>query len=336
MLTLLGLAAPGCKSDPAPSSDESSSSSTTGEPPPIPCDDDMPCPEESQSCLVGLCFDGDGPTIEITSPINEQQLDWTEGAPTQAVTIVISGKDFNLVAAADDPDSARGSGQVVLTLDNFEVAVIESGDLGEGISVTVDSAALAGAHRLHAFARLSDGTAYDNPESTFDSLFWFNDGKPHVAFNSPLPGQRFLPGAQQIEITLATINFAFSQASAEIEPGRAGIGHIYVDQNFPACANDEACAAGYIGVLSPMSMTSHVTAAIDIPTANGAKTKLTAHLARTDHSPYCVDDAEPCVPVFETITIGRLEPPPEDETSSGGGADTTTTTGGGATGSTGE
>ncbi len=336
MLVVAGLALAACKnSDPPASDTTSSSSSTTGEPPPIPCDDDEPCPEEGQSCLVGLCYDGQGPTVSIESPIDQQQLPWEETLPTQPVTVTVKGKSLTLVSPGDDPDSERGSGQVALTLDNFEVAVVESGDLKAGIPIEVETAAIAGAHRLRAYARLSDETPYDNAESSFNSLFWFDDGLPHVAFNSPIPGEKFLPGAQQIEVTVGVINFSLAPASGAPMPGRIGHAHIFVDQDFPACALDEECSQNYVAVLSAPEEDYEVSGPVMIPSANGAKTKITALLVRTDHSPFCVDDSDPCVPVFETVTIGRMEPM-EESTSSSGGADTSGGTGGGTgTGSTG-
>lgn len=338
LVALVCVAVPGCK-DPAPSNAETtSSSSTTGEPPPTPCDDDMPCAEEGEICLNELCYDGKAPTITIDSPVDQQQLPWDAANATQPVTVTVKGSGLTLVAAADNPEPVNGEGQVVLTLDNFEVAVIESGDLKAGIPIEVETDALAGAHRLRAFARLSNETPYDNPEASFGSLFWFDDGLPHVAFNSPIPGEKFPIGAQQIEVSVGVINFSLSPAAAgEPLPGRTGIVLMHEDQNFPACAEMEECRDGEaIDVLAPMVETYEFTKAVMIHSASGAKTKLTALLARSDRSPYCIDDADPCVPVFETITIGRMDPVEEPETTSGadstgagtGGTGTGTGTGG--------
>ncbi|HWB79364.1 MAG TPA: hypothetical protein VG755_30590 [Nannocystaceae bacterium] len=332
-VALVCVAVPSCK-DPAPSNAETtSSSSTTGEPPPTPCDREMPCAEEGEMCLNGFCYDGPAPTISIESPIDQQQLPWDAASMTQPVTVTVKGSGLTLVAAADNPTAVNGEGQVVLTLDNFEVAVIESGDLEAGIPIEVETDALAGAHRLRAFMRQSDETPYDNPESSFNSLFWFDDGLPHVAFNSPLPGEKFPIGAQVIEVTIGTINFELAPAAGTPDPGRKGHAHIFVDQEFPACALDPECHDNaYVKVLAPTTSDYEVTGPVDIPSATGAKTKVTALLVRTDHTQYCMDDLDPCVPVFETITIGRMDPVEEPETSSGGADSTGAGTGGTGTG----
>ena len=334
-LALVCVVVPGCGKDHTMAAETTSSSSTTGEPPPEPCDHDTPCADDAQLCLNGFCYDGPPPTVTITSPVDQMQLPWDAASMTQPVTVTVQGSGLTLVAAADNPEAVNGSGQVVLTLDNFVVATIESGDLEAGIPIEVETDALAGAHRLHAFAQQSDGTAYDNPESSFNSLFWFDDGLPHVAFDAPLPGEKFTTGGQQIQVKVGVINFSLSPAAGEALPGKTGIVLMHEDQMFPACAADEACRdAGAIDVLAPMQETYEVTKAVMIHDASGAKTKLTALLARTDRSPYCLNDADPCVPVYETITIGRMDPV-EDPSTTSGGADTTgtgtgtgTTTGG--------
>lgn len=333
LVALVCAAVPGCNKTDTPAADTTSSSSTTGEPPPTPCDHDNPCADEGEICLNEFCYDGKAPTITIESPIDQQQLPWDAASMTQPVTVTVKGSGLTLVAAADNPEAVNGEGQVVLTLDNFEVAVIESGDLKAGIPIEVETDALAGAHRLRAFARLSDETPYDNPEASYNSLFWFDDGLPHVAFNSPLPGEKYTTGAQTIEVTIGTINFELAPASGSPDPGRKGHAHIFVDQQFPACALDPVCHDGaYVKVLAPTTSDYEVTGPVDIPTASGAKTKVTALLVRTDHSQYCMDDADPCVPVFETITIGRMDPVEEPETSSGGADSTGAATGGTGTG----
>jgi hypothetical protein len=165
-------------------------------------------------------------------------------------------------------------------------------------------------------------------------LFWFDDGQPHVAFDSPLPGEKFTTGGQQIEIKVGVINFSLSPAAGTPLPGKTGIVLIHEDKMFPDCAADEACRdAGAIDAIAPITEDYEATKAVMIHDASGAKTKLTALLARTDRSPYCLNDADPCVPVYETITIGRMDPVEDPSTTTGAdttgtGTGTGTTTGG--------
>ncbi|MFO0632345.1 MAG: hypothetical protein U0168_05795 [Nannocystaceae bacterium] len=320
----------GACSSPPPPQDGGSSSSTTGEPP-IPCAEDMPCPGE-MVCLVGQCADA-APAVEIVSPEFEQKVDWSQGAGTSTVTVTVRAPGLTLVDPTMDPNSTRGQGQIAVLLDGVEVASVASGDAEAGVPVDIAVPSVAGGHRLRAVARLSDGRDYDNPEAIARSMFWFDDGVPRVTFVSPVPGDQFTTSGQKLDVTVAVLNFTLVPAASTAEPGPVGIVHVLEDVEFPACAEDPMCLSQYIGVVNPaQGMVTSATVTVNISNAQPGKGHLTAHLATTNHELYCPDD--PCVPVFETIAIGRFDPDATTggDSSGGGEAGGGTTTGGGTTG----
>lgn len=329
-LLLPGLLA-ACGND-APASDESS---TTGEPPPIPCDTENPCPDpETMVCLVGLCHEGIAPNLEIVSPEQEELVSWTPGDTTQvAVTIRVEG--FQIVSPEIDPTNVRAAGHVILELDGTEVAMITEGNAADGVTVMVPAAATAGGHRLGAHLRLSDGTPYDNPEASRRRFFWFDDGEPRIGFVTPWDGDEFTLGMQPVESTFAVINFELQPASDVQVPGAVGIVHAFIDAKFPECGVDPDCAADYRDAIAPENAGTRVTGPI-LMTADDddGKTRLTGHLAHTDHEPYCGADPAMCVATFDEVRLVRTaNAPPEEETTGGaeetsGGADTGTTTSG--------
>jgi hypothetical protein len=317
-----------CKND-APAD----GSSTTGDPAPIPCDADNPCPDpETMVCLVGQCHEGIAPNLEIVSPAQEESVAWTQGGETSDVAVTIRVDGFQIVPPEIDPTNVRAAGHVILELDGVEVAMITEGDAAEGVTVTVPAAATAGGHRLGAHLRLSDGTPYDNPEASRRRFFWFANGEPQIAFVTPWPGDTLTLGQQQVASTFAVLGFELQPASDMQVPGATGIVHAFIDQSFPACGVDEDCAADYSDVLAPENPGMRVTGDILVPADDGdGKTRLTGHLAHTDHEPYCGDDAAMCTAYFDSITLTRSAMlPPEEETTGGAGD----TTGGAETGAT--
>lgn len=321
------------------STSSSSSSSSGGEPEPISCNPDEPCPED-MTCLVSICYAGEPPKVRFTAPENAAVVDWDAGSPTTVVSVTIEGDNLELVPEDEDPDSLRGRGQIVLALDGTDITSLDSGDLGQGISLEIELPSVGGAHRLHAEARLTDGRVYDNPGAYDDVLFWFDDGEVRVAFNYPAPDEKLTDEAQSLQVEIATLNFDLSPAGASPQPGDVGIAHVYLNEQFPDCAADPGCAAGYAAVLSSPSPSNSASASVNLTKTSSPTTDLTVLLVRTDHSPYC-DSAspDPCGAVFDTVTVQRIDPdaPPPSTTgndtgpseSSGGGADTTT--GGGTT-----
>lgn len=308
----------GCGS-PAPSNDTdgaSSTSTTTGDPV-VPCNDDMPCPGE-MVCLVEQCAD-EAPEVEIVTPEAEAKLAWNAGAPVP-VSVTVKATGLTLVDPATDPDSKRGQGQIAVLLDGVEVALVSSGDAAAGVPVELTADAVAGGHRLRIEARLSDGTQYDNPGASARSLFWLDDGKPHVAFVTPVPGDTYSIRAQKVDVEIAAINFDFVPASAEAQPGEVGFAHVIEDVDFPECAADPMCLAGYIVAVVPKSgPASSATATMNISNAGVGKGHFLVHLVKSDHELYCVDGSDPCEPVWDRITVGRYDPDAGAGDSSSGG-----------------
>lgn len=319
-----------CKND-APAD----GSSTTGDPAPIPCSDDDPCPDpETMVCLVGQCHEGIAPNLEIVSPAQEESVSWTPGGETSDVAVTIRVDGFQIVPPEIDPTNVRAAGHVILELDGVEVAMITEGDAADGVTVTVPAAAVAGGHRLGAHLRLSDGTPYDNPEASRRRFFWFANGEPQVAFVTPWPGDTITLGQQQVASTFAVLGFELQPASDVQVPGAVGIVHAFIDQSFPACGEDPDCAADYSDVLAPENPGMRVTGDILVPPDDGSgNTRLTGHLAHTDHEAYCGDDPAMCTAYFDSVTINRSAAPPAGGDTTGdavdttGGADTGTTSG---------
>ncbi len=329
VVTLTALIACGKAGGSSEEGSSSSSSSSGGEPEPIPCSSDEPCPED-HVCLVSVCYAGEAPTVAFATPQNAEVVPWDSAAPTTVISVMIEGENLELVPEDEDPDSLRGRGQVVLALDGTDIYSIDSGDLGQGIGVDIELPSTGGAHRLHAEARLTDGRVYDNRGAYDDVLFWFDDGEVRVAFNYPAPKEKLTNAKQSLQVEVATLNFQLVPAGASAEPGDVGIAHVYLDQDFPACAADAACAAGYSAVLSSPQPSPTASASLNLPATSNAETTLTVLLARTDHSPYCASGgADPCGAVYDEVTVQRIDPdgsPPATTSggeSSGGGADST-------------
>jgi hypothetical protein len=307
----------GCGS-PAPSNDTDASStgtSTTGDPV-VPCSDDMPCPGE-MVCLVEQCADA-APEVEIVTPEAEAKLQWSADAAVP-VTVTVRATGLTLVDPTTDPNSKRGQGQIAVLLDGVEVALVSSGDAEAGVPVEVSAAAVAGAHRLRIEARLSDGTEYDNPGASARSLFWLDDGEPHVAFVTPVPGDTYSIRAQKVDVEVAAINFDFVPASAEAQAGDVGFAHVIEDVEFPDCAADPMCLAGYIVAVVPTTgPASSASGTMNISNSGVGKGYFVVHLVKSNHDLYCANGSDPCVPVWDRITVGRYDPDAGTGDSSGG------------------
>jgi hypothetical protein len=304
---LVAIALCACGGESPSTGDETSSS--TGAPEPIPCGADLPCPDpETQVCLVEVCHDGGTPELSIDSPEQEMSASWTQGGATTELSVTLSIANFQIVDPSINPDSVRGAGHVVLTLDGIEVAQIMEGD-ASSVTVMVQAEAAPGGHRLEAQLHLSNGTPYDNPESNVRRFFWFDAGEPHVAIVSPWSGDEFTTGEQPVETRISVLNFQLAPASGTAAPGAVGLGHAFLDADFPACGGDAACAMAYNGVIAPANMDTNALAAIGLPNAEpGDETSLVVHLAQTDHEPYCGEGSGACPPVWDEVTLPRIAP----------------------------
>ena len=87
----------------------------------FPCATADECPD-GQSCVVGKCYSGDAPTLDVVTPEDEQAVDWTPGGDDVEVAVKIGGSNLELVDPASDADSQFGSGQVVFVSSDAAVA----------------------------------------------------------------------------------------------------------------------------------------------------------------------------------------------------------------------
>jgi hypothetical protein len=281
----------------------------------FPCETADECPDE-QACVVGKCYAGNAPTVEIVTPEDEQAVPWTPGAEDIEVSVKIGGSNLELVDPASDADSVFGRGQIVLFVDEREVETLTFGSLASGVPTTVLVAPTPGAHRIRAEARFSDGKGYDNVEAVASRVFWFDDGNPWIAFKTPLPNQRFSFEEISIDVTVAVLNFEIVPAVGNTTQEGRGHAHLLFNKVFPDCEFDAVCRQDYIKVLAPLppseSLTS-VTVESTIPSsAAGAPTTLTAAISEINHTTF-LNAADQ--PVWDTIPIVRIEAPaPEPDT----------------------
>lgn len=324
VLGILGTACGGGKAD-------GSGSSTTGDMPPVPCDEETPCPDPDV-CVVGLCYGGPLPMLEILTPEDEELVEWNNDADTTDVSVTIQGSGLTLVPKDMDPDSTRGSGQIAIWIDGADAVLIDEGDLAAGITVAVPVPTDAGGHRVRAEARISDGSPYGTEGSVARRFFWFDDGRERVGFKAPFENEVHPNHQIEVAVELAALHFQFAPATVDPEPGAVGIAHILLNKSFPACNDDDACLNDFVGVLSPTNeVTSHMSGPITLPKTNALSTDVAAILTKTNHDAYCGEGPDACTAVWDSVLLYRLDPNASDT----GGADTTGG-GGTTTGSTGE
>ena len=283
----------------------------------FPCESADECPD-GQACIVGKCYAGEPPTVEIVTPEDVQAFPLLGGpAERMDLAIKVSGSNLELVDAATDPDSEFGRGQVVVFVDDMEVAELTAGSLASGVDLMTTVANTPGPHRVRAEARFSNGQSYDNPEAIGSRLFFIDDGNAWVGFKEPIPNQRFSFEELDLDVTIAVINFTIIPAIGDDVAG-SGHAHLLYNKEFPMCAMDFGCRNDYIEVLAPPAgsePTNSVTVRTSISSsAAGADTVLTALLSTVKHGEYLNNDGQP---VFETIPIIRINAPAPDDPDTG-------------------
>jgi hypothetical protein len=253
------------------------------------------------------------PEPETAFPVADQPV---------MVTVQVGGDSLRLVDPGSDPGSEFGQGNVVLYLDGVEIAVLAAGDLTTGVPIEVPVPPIPGAHRLVAKARLSNNTFYDNEGSEARQLFWLNDGKPHVGFIHPYPGDVFSLEPALIPFTIAALNYDFVKPNPSVNesPGQ-GHAHVHYNHDYPGCAFDNACDNLYVGVVAPEGPQSSATSALTIPASAAGEAKLTAALQQINHFKFLDEDGQP---VWEDIIILRdaaTAPPPDPASGGESGTD---------------
>jgi hypothetical protein len=266
-----------------------------------PCEATEDCPPD-QTCVAGACSLEPPPELYILSPELEHAFR-VQGDPV-IITVAVSGEHLSLVDPSSDPNAEFGRGNVVLYLDGQEVAVLSAGDLETGVAVEVSVPPVSGAHRLVAKARFSNDTFYDNEGGEARQFFWLDDGKPHVGFIHPFPGDVYGLESTEVPFTVAALNFSF--VTPEPSNSRPGHGHAHVHYNrtFPACAFDYACHGLYMGVIAPENPASSATSVATMAASVPGEAKLTASLEEINHFAYLDEDGQP---VWEDISIQRAD-----------------------------
>ena len=245
------------------------------------CEISLDCPGV-QNCLQGTCEMAELPRVEILSPEDGDALGHGR---EHTINISIATTDLALRSLDESDQAVPGEGHLVVFVDEQEVGVIDRGDAGEVVQLSASVADEPGAHRIRVQARLNDGTDYDNPEASPRTLIWVDDDRPHLAFRSPWPGERFELEAQEIEVEVAVFG------GLSIGPPSSGDEHVHVyyDQLFPDCLDDRSCEDGHNGVVpSPEDPFGPMI----IPSESAGEVTLTALVRNSDHSRYLDDEGE--------------------------------------------
>lgn len=247
------------------------------------------CAPQAEDCPEGLACDGQFcvrpdniPLLQILSPEREERFDFADFPSDGKITVRLQG---NLNLVAEGQDNANGTGYVEVNVDG-ETTKLTSGPLSGGISVEATIDLEAGGHRISAQAFHPDGTPFGNEGALATSLFWLDDGNPHVAIVKPWPGEALPLRTPEIETEIVTLNFRLSAP----ENPREGLGHahIHYDQVFPACTNDADCDAGYLLIIAPPmgTVVNRFSDGASFPDSPAGMSTVTAVLRNNDHTPY--------------------------------------------------
>lgn len=267
------------------------------------CDADEDCPD-GQACLQGRCYTGPLPSVSVFSPEEDSLLPYDDGlGEVRTVLVTIAGTDLELVDPAADPDAAVGLGQVEVEVDGVNVATVMAGDLSGTVAIEVPVTNRPGVHRIEVQAVLSDGTLYDNPEATGRRVFWFDDGKPHVAIKRPWPGTPVDVEAASTEVEVSAIGIMLDAPGTSVTPG-IGHTHIHYDETFPACANDNLCDQSYQGIVPIMS--GMLSADVLLPSSGAGSAKLTAVLREANHTAFNDENGNI---VYDEVAVLRTDLP---------------------------
>lgn len=268
-------------------------------------DPDADCPD-------GLLCDGSAcvsqlPIVEVRSPEEREAF---EDPGDVVIRVAASGLDLN--AEAGEP----GAGFVRVTLDEQSVDIRE-GALSDSVVVEFEIPDTPGGHRISAQAFRLDETPYRNPGATDASLYWIDDGLPHVAITKPWPGSNIDIGTPLVEFEAALLNIEYALSDTEPADGEGHV-HIYYDDAFPACALDPICDAGYIAVIAAAPGEGRLPiadTAATVPQSAETAATVTAMLRQNDHDPFCINDDEAdadCpetadqVIVTDAVTVDRV------------------------------
>ncbi len=254
--------------------------------------------------------------LQILSPELEQRIDFSSFPTTGEITVRIQG---NLDLVPEGSPNVGGSGYLELAIDD-KITKLTEGPLTSGLRIDTQIEPTAGGHRLAVQAFHPDGVPFRNEGALATSLFWLDDGEPHVTVLQPWPGQSLPLRTPPLPTEIATINFQITPATGDTRDEALGHAHIHYDQDFPSCSLDPECDPEYLAILAPIEggPRSRFTMDVPLPDSPEATATVTAVLRNNDHSlylhPFVQDEAErestnPGKVIFDTITIQRVGEP---------------------------
>ena len=258
------------------------------------CVDSSECPG-TQSCLQGTCETITLPVVKILNPEDGDDFDYQGGGMDQTINISVNATDFILRPRSQSTEAVPGEGHLVFFLDEVEVGVIDSGDLGGGVQLQmVPLPDVPGVHRIRVQARFNDGTDYDNEGAAPRNLIWVDDGNEHIAFRSPWPGEVFSLESQQVNAEIA----AFGGIVID-EPGSGEEHvHVYYDEAFPACLDDMACEDRYSGVVPS---NEDIFGPVIFPESGATMVTLTALTRQSNHDRYLDPNGLPVIAQIQVL-----------------------------------
>ncbi|TPV93190.1 MAG: hypothetical protein B7733_21735 [Myxococcales bacterium FL481] len=248
------------------------------------CDEPSDC-ADGHMCLSGVCTDDQGPELRIGGP---EPLSKFSAAEPVSLSLFVQGNRLNL----GEPATAGrdGEGYLEVRVDGERRGnLMTTGDLGLGVSQKLDLGVMTpGGHRVEVLAFHIDGTAFDNPSARATTVFWVDDGLPHVVIARPWPGDRF-PLEAKIEMEVVGLNFHFVDPSFAAGDSVDGEGHthVYAATTYPECLPN--CLYSYApnGSIKPVGEdpTTVVVGSLDPLMLEAGTIPLTASLNYSGHLP---------------------------------------------------
>ncbi len=278
--------------------------------------------EDGEHCVLGFCEEAAGPRLEIRHPEAFDRLAMPDDPSLPiAIPISIGGDNLELAEPHSSGGDDFGFGYIEVVVDGEVVARVTNGNLVAGVVAEVELAAVPGAHRISAVARTSSGARYDNIESRGTRIVWIDDGRPHVAFVDPWPGDGFSLQETSAEVELAAINFTFVPFDVDVA-GPHGHAHVHHDDPFPACASDPDCDCCYVSVVAPEQPLEGehrtISSWLQLPPASAGDGTLSVILRDNSHAPLLDDTG---APVWDTVAIERHDIPPIQHAADAGDED---------------
>ncbi len=279
------------------------------------CENDDDCADVF-ACINKVCVDTRGPQLSIIGP--EEFVKLQTPVTDQKITVIVGGSDLKLT----EPGGANveGEGHVEVQLDEQTIELLTVGSLaGSPSAMPVAVPEQPGIHRITAFARQNDGTRYENPGASQTTVFWVNDGMPHVGIRRPVPNDVYVPdpetGQVSVPMDLVTINFDILNPSTV--PGedldKEGQGHLHVifNRGVPDCIPSTDCNDVYVAAVFPIGdetvqRISPSPNPLPLPPSPPGMYQVAVVLEYSSHTPYPSDLADEVV--FDAIDVQIVEP----------------------------